>query len=90
MIAPRLSSMKSLVLLLLPLTALLFLVSYSTGSRLSAAPQTQTIVIRDSKFQPATLTVNVGDTVECKNSDIVPHTATSTESSEFDSGRIAP
>jgi plastocyanin len=45
-------------------------------------------VIKGSVFQPAALTVNSGDTVEWKNNDIVPHTATSTDTSRFDSGRI--
>lgn len=43
-------------------------------------PQTHTVIIRD------VLTVNVGDTVEWKNDDIVPHTATSTKPKKFDSG----
>jgi len=45
-------------------------------------------VISGSRFQLPALTVNAGDTVEWKNSDIVPHTATSTDSKTFDSGRI--
>jgi len=49
-------------------------------------PQTQTVVIREIKFQPAVLTVKVGDTVEWRNDDIVPHAATSTKPKRFDSG----
>jgi plastocyanin len=77
-------------------TAVLFLVSCSLGSQkpagefvLAAVPkglQTHTVIIRDLKFQPAVLTVRVGDTVEWKNDDIVPHTATSTRPKKFDSG----
>ena len=77
-------------------TALLLLVSCLLGTQgpaggfvLAAAPigpQTHTVIIRELKFQPAVLTVNVGDTVEWKNDDIVPHTATSTEPKKFDSG----
>jgi plastocyanin len=63
-------------------------VSCSTGSRPTAAPQTRIVEIRASKFVPDTLTVNVGDTVEFKNSDIVPHTATTIAPAVFDSGRI--
>lgn len=78
-------------------TALLFLGSCSSGPREAADaqaavprdPQTQTIVIRGLKFQPAVLTVNVGDAVEWKNEDIVPHNAVSTEPKEFDSGTLA-
>jgi plastocyanin len=49
-------------------------------------PQTHTIVIREAKFQPAALTVKVGDTINWRNDDIVPHTATSTGPKKFDSG----
>jgi plastocyanin len=41
------------------------------------------------KYLPATLVVNVGDTVVWKNEDIVPHTATD-RGKVFDSGSIAP
>ena len=50
-----------------------------------------TIGIREFKFEPATVTVHEGDTVEWKNNDIVPHTATADEGSQkpaFDSGFI--
>jgi len=77
-------------------TALLLLVSCSLGTQgppggfvlaaVPKGPQTHTIVIRELKFQPAVLTVKVGDTVEWKNDDIVPHTATSTKPKKFDSG----
>jgi plastocyanin len=40
-------------------------------------------------YLPATLTVNVGDTVIWKNDDIVPHTATARNKS-FDSGNMEP
>ena len=33
-------------------------------------------MIREFKFEPATVTVHIGDTVEWKNDDIVPHSAT--------------
>lgn len=56
----------------------------------TAAPSVQTheILISGFKYQPDTLTVQVGDTVEWKNADIVPHTATAADK-EFDSGSIA-
>ena len=50
-----------------------------------------TVVIRAFKFEPATVTVNVGDTVEWKNDDIVPHTATADGEAQkpaLDSGTI--
>jgi plastocyanin len=87
MIANRPSSMRT-ALAMLSLVALAFLASCSPGSRPSVSRQTHTIAISRSRFQPPELIVNSGDTVEWKNSDIVPHTATSTDSSAFDSGRI--
>jgi plastocyanin len=42
----------------------------------SALPKWVTVVIREFKFEPATVTVHIGDTVEWKNDDIVPHSAT--------------
>lgn len=75
---------------------MLLLVSCSLGTQGPACgfalaavpkgPQTHTVAIRELKFQPAVLTVKVGDTVEWKNDDIVPHTATSTKPKKFDSG----
>ena len=87
MIANRPLSMPATLATLFLIAA--FLASCSMGSRSSTSPQTHTVVISGSKFQPAMLTVTSGDTVEWKNNDIVPHTATSTESGTFDSGRIA-
>ena len=57
----------------------------------SAQPQVATVVIRGFKFEPAAVTVHAGDTVEWKNDDIVPHTATAegeTQKPAFDSGTI--
>jgi len=64
----------SIGLLAVPLTA-------------SAKGKTYHVVISGMKFTPQTLTVNVGDTVEWTNEDIVPHTATS---KIFDSGTLEP
>jgi plastocyanin len=50
-----------------------------------------TVVIREFKFEPATVTVHVGDTVERKNDGIVPHTATADGAAQkraFDSSTI--
>lgn len=53
---------------------------------------TVTVVIRGFKFKPATVTVRAGETVEWKNEDIVPHTATAdaevAHKPIFDSGTI--
>lgn len=51
-----------------------------------------TVVIRGFKFKPETVTVRAGETVEWKNEDIVPHTATAdaevAQKPVFDSGTI--
>jgi plastocyanin len=54
----------------------------------AAAPKHYTIVMRQVSFEPSVLTVGVGDTVEWRNDDIVPHTATS-DKKGFDSGIVA-
>jgi plastocyanin len=57
----------------------------------SAPPKVVTVAIRDFKFEPATVTVHEGDTVEWKNDDSVPHTATAdggVQEATFDSGSI--
>jgi plastocyanin len=57
----------------------------------SAPSKVVTVVIRNFEFEPATVIVYVGDTVEWKNDDIVPHTATAdgkTQKPAFDSGTI--
>ena len=55
--------------------------------------QVKTVVIKDMAYQPSTITVKAGQTVEWKNEDIVPHTATAEAAKGapgFDSGTIAP
>jgi len=55
----------------------------------SGPAKTFTVVIRGFKFDPPTLTVHEGDTVEWKNDDTVPHTATEdVNKPAFDSGKI--
>ena len=49
----------------------------SAGQPTSSKNAVPTVVeIREFKFEPATLTVHEGDTVEWKNDDNVPHTVT--------------
>ena len=58
----------------------------------SAQANVVTVEIRDFKFVPETATVHQGDTVEWKNEDKVPHTATADGQSQkpaFDSGSIS-
>jgi plastocyanin len=54
----------------------------------SSQVDTHTILIAAFKYQPETLRVRVGETVEWKNQDIVPHTATAGDNA-FDSGNMA-
>lgn len=49
--------------------------------------QTHTVTVENMVFNPASLTVAVGDTVVWVNKDLVPHTAT-TQKKGFDSGII--
>ena len=51
------------------------------------APKVMHVVMKNMKFEPPTVEVKSGNTVEWKNEDITPHTATSTS---FDSGSIDP
>jgi plastocyanin len=50
------------------------------------APLVAHVGMKNMKFSPATIEIKKGDTVEWKNDDITPHTATS---ATFDSGSIA-
>ena len=55
----------------------------------SVAPKVVTVEIRNFAFEPATVTVHPGDTVEWKNADSAPHTATAQSPKPgFDSGAI--
>ena len=47
---------------------------------------THTVEIRGMEFHPAALTVSVGDTVVGVNQDIVPHSATATGGTKWDTG----
>jgi len=52
----------------------------------ATAPVVAHVAMKDMKFSPATIEIKNGDTVEWKNNDITPHTATP---ATFDSGSIA-
>jgi plastocyanin len=65
----------------------------SGGSHIGT-PSTKivTVVIREFKYDPETVTVHPGDIVEWRNDDTIPHTVTaekSGEGSHFDSKTIA-
>lgn len=55
---------------------LLFAGALCAGEALGA---THVVTIEGMKFVPATLRVGDGDTIEWRNEDVVPHTATSQE-----------
>jgi plastocyanin len=60
----------------------------SCGSQPGAPPHTtHTVSLEGVSFQPADLTVNVGDTVVWVNKDPFPHTATAS-GAHFDSKEI--
>jgi plastocyanin len=94
----RKSSLASDVLV--PLAALALIAATGFPSHASAGQQASsarvqlkvvTVVIREFKFVPATVTVHAGDTVEWMNDDIVPHTATAEGDGQkpvWDSGPI--
>jgi plastocyanin len=56
----------------------------------NAAPtgKVHEVSITNFKFQPETLEVHAGDTVEWKNADITAHTATADDRKTFDTGMI--
>ena len=58
----------------------------STGAEANA-PVVAHVAMKNMKFSPAAIEIKKGDTVEWKNDDITPHTATS---ATFDSASIAP
>jgi plastocyanin len=67
----------------------LLLFAAPTGLQSAAAePKEHTIIIKDFKFVPESLNVNVGDKVVWKNEDVAPHTATAKGKNAFDSGNL--
>jgi plastocyanin len=63
--------------------------SISACSGRSARPALHRVVIRAFKFDPESLSIAAGDTVEWRNQDIVPHTSTA-RSGRWDSNSISP
>jgi len=49
-------------------------------------PATHTVVMEGTSFEPAALTVTLGDSIEWVNKDFFPHTATASDA--FDSGIV--
>src|SRR5688500_2143058 len=51
---------------------------------------THVVVMENMNFSPKVLRVRVGDRIEFKNGDLVPHTATAKPAGPFDSGLVKP
>src|SRR4051812_32631549 len=60
----------------------------ASGTTVTAAAASTGVTIKDFKFGPASVSVNVGDTITWTNQDIAPHTATASDGS-FDTGSIS-
>ncbi|HEX6138055.1 MAG TPA: cupredoxin family copper-binding protein [Casimicrobiaceae bacterium] len=60
----------------------------ATAGSGSAAPAVHMVTIDGFAFKPPVITVRLGDTVEWRNTDPVPHTATAKDAG-LDSGEIA-
>jgi plastocyanin len=48
------------------------------------------VSVQDNTFDPGTIKVKVGDTVEWTNDGGIAHTVTATAGADFDSGSLAP
>jgi plastocyanin len=70
-------------------TAGVFAVAVATSiACVRHTPKSHVVTVKDFTFQPPALTVSPGDTIVWTNSDVVPHTATASDSS-WDSKTIA-
>jgi plastocyanin len=84
------SFMRSMVSTAFVLAApLIVQVLWAGGVAGTAPPTFHAVLMKDFKYQPSMLAVKVGDTIEWKNADIVPHTVTAVDKS-FDSAAISP
>ena len=54
------------------------------------APPDNVVKIENMKFSPAALRVQVGDRIDFRNADLVPHTVTAKSAGAFDSGLVKP
>lgn len=72
------------------LFAALAAVGISRAVAAKASPANHLVKIENMQFSPATLRVAVGDRVEFRNADLVPHTASTKPAGVFDSGLVKP
>jgi plastocyanin len=70
--------------------ALVCLVMLAVPLAMGADAVARTVTIQNFAFAPATLTINVGDTVTWQNADSTTHSATSNVPGQFDTGFLAP
>lgn len=86
--SPR--ALRRSLLCVFALTALSIIGLWRTSARAASAPPvaTHVILIENMKFSPTTLNVHLGDRIEFKNQDLLPHTATAKDTKMFDSGLL--
>ena len=72
---------------LLPVAGVLLLIGCSSATK--RAPALHRVIIRGFRFEPESLSIVAGDTVEWRNEDIVPHTSSALDSS-WDSDTLQP
>ena len=63
-------------------------ISHAIAAKAAAADHV--VKIENMKFSPAALRVRVGDRVDFRNADLVPHTVTAKVAGAFDSGLVKP
>jgi len=68
-------------------TALATLAAAGAAAALPARAANAAVEIKGMKFNPAALSIAVGDTVTFTNNDVAPHTATADDKS-FDTGKL--
>lgn len=86
------STSNALPSLLLAIAAVAVALHFPVFAAAQSAPgsvEGYKVVIKQMRFQPAQMTVNVGAVVEWQNEDIFSHTVTA-DNGSFDSGLIAP
>jgi plastocyanin len=79
----------SVVICALLFTTLATLGIWRATAAETAAP-VYVVTMENMKFSPPVLKVRVGERIEFKNTDLVPHTVTAKPARAFDSGAVKP
>ena len=88
--AVRLRQVRPLVAGLVVVLLAAFLVVTDPLGKEAHAVSTANVSMTNFQFTPKTITVNVGDTVKwTSNGGLIPHTATATSGTSFDSGILS-